>query len=141
MAASNSSKGKSKDASSVEDQPAGQTYLQSGSKIVLHAVNYAKLTTVSPTLLADPYYLMNATLVRADNQQDLHLLKDGKTRYTLGSTVSSLFQLKDEDKTDAGFFVFPDLSVRVEGEYRLKLDLYEIVGYVFTSLAVRLERS
>lgn len=84
---------------------------------------------------------MNATLVRADNQQDLHLLKDGKTRYTLGSTVSSLFQLKDEDKTDAGFFVFPDLSVRVEGEYRLKLDLYEIVGYVFTSLAVELECS
>lgn len=71
---------------------------------------------------------MNATLVQADDQQDLHLLKDGKTRYTLGSTVSSLFQLKDEDKSDAGFFVFPDLSVRVEGDFRLKLDLYEIVA-------------
>ena len=73
---------------------------------------------------------MNATLTRADDQSDLHLLKDGRTRYTLGSTVSSLFQLKDEDKSDAGFFVFPDLSVRVEGDYRLKLDLYEIVAWV-----------
>jgi hypothetical protein len=78
---------------------------------------------------------MNATLTRADDQSDLHLLKDGKTRYTLGSTVSSLFQLKDEDKSDAGFFVFPDLSVRVEGDYRLKLDLYEIVACVGPPLA------
>ncbi|KAJ3738676.1 velvet factor [Lentinula detonsa] len=31
---------------------------------------------------------------------------------------------------DAGFFVFPDLSVRTEGSYRLKLSLYEVVGYV-----------
>ncbi len=29
---------------------------------------------------------------------------------------------------DAGFFVFPDLSVRTEGSYRLKLSLYEVVG-------------
>lgn len=32
--------------------------------------------------------------------------------------------------TDAGFFVFPDLSVRTEGSYRLKLSLFEVVGYV-----------
>ena len=29
---------------------------------------------------------------------------------------------------DAGFFVFPDLSVRTEGTYRLKLTLFEVVG-------------
>lgn len=32
--------------------------------------------------------------------------------------------------SDAGFFVFPDLSVRTEGSYRLKLSLFEVVGYV-----------
>ena len=30
--------------------------------------------------------------------------------------------------TDAGFFVFPDLSVRTEGSYRLKLSLFEVVA-------------
>ena len=30
--------------------------------------------------------------------------------------------------SDAGFFVFPDLSVRTEGSYRLKLSLFEVVG-------------
>jgi len=73
----------------------------------------------------------NATLTPAtQSQESVHLLKDGKTRYTSGQTVSSLFQLKDVDNTDAGFFVFPDLGVKVEGEFRLKLDLYEIVGLV-----------
>lgn len=59
-------------------------------------------------------------------------LQDGKTRCTTGSVVSSLYHLKDSenDGVDAGFFVFPDLSVRVEGSFRLKLSLYEVVGYV-----------
>lgn len=55
---------------------------------------------------------------------------DGKTRTTLGSAVSSLFRLKDVDQRgDGGFFVFPDLSVRMEGVYRLKFSLFEVVGY------------
>jgi hypothetical protein len=47
--------------------------------------------------------------------------------------VSSLYHLKDSenDNRDAGFFVFPDLSVRQEGSYRLKLSLFEVVGCVY----------
>lgn len=60
--------------------------------------------------------------------------QDGKTRCTTGSVVSSLYHLKDSenDNRDAGFFVFPDLSVRQEGSYRLKLSLFEVVGCVPT---------
>ena len=49
--------------------------------------------------------------------------------------MSSLYHLKDSenDNRDAGFFVFPDLSVRQEGSYRLKLSLFEVVGYVIFS--------
>ena len=59
-------------------------------------------------------------------------LQDGKTRCTTGSVVSSLYHLKDSENqnADAGFFVFPDLSVRTEGSYRLKLSLFEVVGSV-----------
>jgi hypothetical protein len=41
-----------------------------------------------------------------------------------------LYHLKDieHNNSDAGFFVFPDLSVRTEGSYRLKLTLFELVG-------------
>ncbi|KAG1105418.1 hypothetical protein G6F39_000494 [Rhizopus arrhizus] len=80
------------------------------------------------TYLQNPYYFMYASLMAADLDEELHLLRDGKTRSTTGSVVSSLYHLKDIDNTDAGFFVFPDLSVRMEGSYRLKLSLFEIVG-------------
>jgi hypothetical protein len=69
-----------------------------------------------------------ASLVSPDTGQELHLLRDGKTRATTGSVVSSFYHLKDIDNSDAGFFVFPDLSVRTEGTYRLKFSLFEIVG-------------
>jgi hypothetical protein len=80
--------------------------------------------------LQNPYYFMFASLARAESDDELHLLNDGKTRYTTGSVVSSLYHLKDTENggEDAGFFVFPDLSVRTEGSYRLKLTLFEVVG-------------
>ena len=64
------------------------------------------------------------------------VIKGGKTRCTAGSVVSSLYHLKDSENRgeDAAFFVFPDLSVRMEGSYRLKLSLFEVVGCVFSDL-------
>ncbi|TFK88251.1 hypothetical protein K466DRAFT_585711 [Polyporus arcularius HHB13444] len=82
------------------------------------------------SFLQNPYYFMFASLAKPDEDVELHWLKDGKTRCTTGSVVSSLYHLKDSEhqNADAGFFVFPDLSVRTEGSYRLKLSLYEVVG-------------
>ena len=88
-----------------------------------HALN-------AQNFLQNPYYFMFASLAKPDEDVELHWLKDGKTRCTTGSVVSSLYHLKDSENAnaDAGFFVFPDLSVRTEGSYRLKLSLYEVVG-------------
>ncbi|KAJ3032608.1 hypothetical protein HDV00_007327 [Rhizophlyctis rosea] len=58
----------------------------------------------------------------------LPLLRDGKTTATTGSIVSPLYRLKDVDNRDGAFFVFPDLSVRMEGSYRLRFTLFEVVG-------------
>lgn len=80
--------------------------------------------------LENPYYFMYAMLCHADTDEELHLLGDGKTRYTSGSCVSCLYHLKDIDGSHQGFFVFPDLSIRVEGRYRLKLCLFETIGWV-----------
>lgn len=43
-----------------------------------------------------------------------------------GTLVSSLHRLKDTDNNDGGFFVFGDLSVKVEGNFRLQFTLYEV---------------
>ncbi|KAF8624058.1 hypothetical protein AX15_006073 [Amanita polypyramis BW_CC] len=88
------------------------------------AVSYAQ------SYLQNPYYFMFASLAKPDDDAELHWLKDGRTRCTTGSVVSSLYHLKDpqNNNEDAGFFVFPDLSVRTEGSYRLKLSLFEVVG-------------
>lgn len=64
---------------------------------------------------------MYASLISPDSEDELHLLRDRKTRSTTGSIVSSLYRLKDVDNKDGAFFVFPDLSVRMEGSYRLKV--------------------
>ncbi|KAG0343687.1 hypothetical protein BG004_005080, partial [Podila humilis] len=69
-------------------------------------------------------------LERETLRDDGLVLKDNRTKATTGSCVSALYPLKDfEDSgTESGFFVFPDLSVRMEGTYRLKFSLYEMTG-------------
>ncbi|KAJ7709381.1 velvet factor-domain-containing protein, partial [Mycena metata] len=121
------------------------------------------LPSYAQSFLQNPYYFMFASLAKPDDDTELHWLKDGRTRCTTGSVVSSLYALKDPGSvvsagnlttnpisgpnavaggkdgkdggpttapppSDAGFFVFPDLSVRTEGSYRLKLSLFEVVG-------------
>ncbi|KAF8214486.1 velvet factor-domain-containing protein [Mycena galopus ATCC 62051] len=92
--------------------------------------------------LRNPYYFMFSLLAKPDDETELHWLKDGYTRCTTGSVVSSLYTLKDptapgastnngdaaSPASDAGFFVFPDLFVRGAGSFRLKLSLFEVFG-------------
>ncbi|BEJ03802.1 hypothetical protein CcaverHIS641_0109770 [Cutaneotrichosporon cavernicola] len=78
--------------------------------------------------MQNPYYFLFACLVGGDDQDsELHVIDDGRTRFLTGTPVSSLYHLKDIDNKDAAFFVFPDLGVRKEGRYKLKLTLFEIV--------------
>ncbi|KAJ3309158.1 hypothetical protein HDV04_000437 [Boothiomyces sp. JEL0838] len=68
-----------------------------------------------------PYYFMYASILGLDSEKEIHLLRDGKTRSTTGSIVSSIYNLKDTEGRDGSYFIFPDLSVRMEGTYRLKV--------------------
>ncbi len=71
--------------------------------------------------LCNPYYFMYATLISGDGDDEITTVQDGRTKVTSGSIVSSLYRLKDLDGKDGAFFVFPDLSVRMEGTYKLKV--------------------
>ncbi|KAF9124034.1 hypothetical protein BGW39_008512 [Mortierella sp. 14UC] len=48
-------------------------------------------------------------------------------RALAGTVVSSLNRLKDVDNSDGGFFVFGDMSARIEGRFRLRFTLFELV--------------
>jgi len=54
----------------------------------------------------------------------------------MGSLVSSLYVLNDLDGVERAFFVFPDLSVRIEGTFRLKFSLVDVGKPVSKILAV-----
>ncbi|ORY02909.1 hypothetical protein K493DRAFT_384992, partial [Basidiobolus meristosporus CBS 931.73] len=64
------------------------------------------------------------SLISADTAQPEYI----HPKCLTGTTVSSLYRLKDIDNSDGGFFVFPDVSVRLEGQFRLRFSLYEING-------------
>ncbi|KAF7722292.1 hypothetical protein EC973_003476 [Apophysomyces ossiformis] len=66
---------------------------------------------------------MMANLVEADNENVMLPTEE----YLSGSTVSSLYRLRDIDDTDGGFFVFGDMAVKKEGQYKLHFSLFEIV--------------
>ncbi|GAA5910160.1 hypothetical protein JCM8208_006745 [Rhodotorula glutinis] len=64
---------------------------------------------------------MFASLVEEDTEQELFEVHGSKTAVVSGSVVSSLFHLRDQS-----CFVFPDMSVRMEGRWRFKMSLYEV---------------
>lgn len=73
------------------------------------------------------YLFLIAVLVPAEgaeDQEQLNILLHSKL--TVGRTVSSLYILRDLDGSDSAFFVFSDISVRAEGNYRLRMCLFNI---------------
>lgn len=88
---------------------------------------------VSPRLdptqrfLQNPYLILIAKLVPKDGENDEQQRRtETKGGDLAGTVVSSLYNLKDTDNTQGGFFVFGDLSVKREGSFRLEFTLFEL---------------
>ncbi|KAL9588552.1 MAG: hypothetical protein Q9203_002640 [Teloschistes exilis] len=73
--------------------------------------------------LQSPYLFLCACLCHADLDDPERLPAD---KVLCGTLVSSLHRLKDVDNKDGGFFVFGDMSVKIEGEFRLRFVLFEM---------------
>jgi hypothetical protein len=98
----------------------GQAFLQ--SKDFLSSTG---LLTNFCLSLSGPYFFMSVSLVgRSDGSVPQGTLGTALA----GTLVSSLHRLKDTDNNDGAFFVFGDLSVKVEGSFRLQFNLYEMRG-------------
>ncbi|KAL1930067.1 hypothetical protein VTP01DRAFT_1221 [Rhizomucor pusillus] len=73
-----------------------------------------------------PYLFVAAILVPAESNPEDRLEITFHSRLTIGRTVSSLYILRDLDNTEGAFFIFPDISVRADGRYRLRMCLFEL---------------
>ncbi|KAJ5322052.1 uncharacterized protein MYU51_002805 [Penicillium brevicompactum] len=95
-------------------------------------------TYLAQHYLQSPYYFLCCSLY--DPTEDRPVPVAPSTALA-GTLVSSLHRLKDTDNSDGGFFVFGDLSVKLEGEFRLKFTLFEMrkdnVSYLKTIISER----
>jgi hypothetical protein len=75
-----------------------------------------------------PFYVIHAGLWSPDMEAEQNILYtlNAPIRILTGSLVSSGHFLKDINDELTTFFVFPDLSVRIDGKYRLKFMLMDI---------------
>ncbi|CAG5141084.1 uncharacterized protein ALTATR162_LOCUS860 [Alternaria atra] len=72
--------------------------------------------------LQNPYIFVSVSLYKPDRDEPVeHTPNDSLA----GTLVSSLHRLKDVDNKDGGFFVFGDISVKIQGSYRLHFTMYE----------------
>ncbi|KAH8149502.1 uncharacterized protein LAJ45_06582 [Morchella importuna] len=74
--------------------------------------------------LQSPYYFMCTNLYSSVHDSPSPIPPH---QALAGTLVSSLHRLKDIDNSDGGFFVFGDLSVKIEGEFRLRFSLFEML--------------
>ncbi|KAF9870980.1 VosA protein [Colletotrichum karsti] len=94
-------------------------------EIVVNRANWDRATFGNPEIvLCNPYYFVVATLESYDTNG--RNPPEDCSRELLGVKTTSMFrvQLKN-DVCEGGYFVFSDLSVKKEGDYKLILTLYE----------------
>ncbi|CAO0798093.1 unnamed protein product [Mucor circinelloides] len=76
-----------------------------------------------------PFYIIHASLWSVDMTKK-HDIIEGTAphplRFLIGSLVSSPSLLKDLNNDRAYYFAFPDLSVRMTGQYRLQFSLIHL---------------
>lgn len=51
-----------------------------------------------------------------------------------GCLISSVQTVKDLDKSDVSFFVFPNISIKYEGVFRIHFELYDLVNDVISKV-------
>jgi hypothetical protein len=77
----------------------------------------------SQQFLQNPYLFVSVSLYKHDKDEAI----EGTPFDILsGTLVSSLHRLKDIDNKDGAFFIFGDISIKVQGSYRLRFTLYEM---------------
>jgi hypothetical protein len=75
--------------------------------------------------LQSPYLFVSTSLWKAEKDEPWECSGD---RTLSGTLVSSLHRLKDISNKDGGFFIFGDISIKVQGTFRLRFSLYNFLA-------------
>ncbi|KAM3075505.1 hypothetical protein ACMFMG_007651 [Clarireedia jacksonii] len=114
--------GKEKDRKPVDPPPIVQLKIHSSTDTDL---NY----------LQSPYFFVSCSLVGLSEAGVGSGTSPNPANSLGGTIVSSLHRLKDpETQQDGAYFVFGDLSVKVEGTFRLQFNLFELRGAEYQHL-------
>ena len=74
------------------------------------------------------FYFMQAALTEPTSEDEIARTPISELAVTNSGYVSSVQRFKDVDERDGSFFCFQDLSIRIEGSFRLKFNLFEVSG-------------
>lgn len=82
-----------------------------------------------------PFLVCHVTLVTPDGEDAMMVeTASGELESMLyGTLVTTPVEMSDLDGEARRYLVFPDISVKQTGEYRIKASLYRITGYVVDS--------
>ncbi|KAK9366320.1 velvet factor, partial [Lipomyces kononenkoae] len=74
--------------------------------------------------LQSPFFFMCANLYDAANDTPI---ARPPSETLAGTLVSSLHRVRDSNDREGGYFVFGDLSIKLEGQFRLQFNLFEML--------------
>ncbi|KAK9333543.1 velvet factor, partial [Lipomyces starkeyi] len=77
--------------------------------------------------LQSPFFFMCANLY--DPVVDTPITRP-PSETLAGTLVSSLHRVRDGNDREGGYFVFGDLSIKLEGKFRLQFNLFEMLEFV-----------
>ncbi|ORY61780.1 velvet factor, partial [Pseudomassariella vexata] len=83
-----------------------------------------KLDTFPHLSLHDPYIMVVASSVPTGKHEGESSQQHAKNM--TGSMVSSLHRLKDLQNQESGFFIFPDLLIKIPGDFKLHFALMKM---------------
>ncbi|KAJ2064140.1 hypothetical protein GGI17_001185 [Coemansia sp. S146] len=83
---------------------------------------------LSNAYTVSPAFIMQVMLMDEAGKTPLRQIKGHQAAAMAGALVSPLHTLRDMTGSQGAYFVFSDLSVRIEGSFRLRFELYEMEG-------------
>ncbi|KAJ2551814.1 hypothetical protein EV175_003550, partial [Coemansia sp. RSA 1933] len=95
---------------------------------IIQLIIHDPLDPFSQSYTTSPAFIMQAVLMDEDGKTTLRHIKGHRAMAMSGSMVSPLHTLRDTSMAQGAYFVFSDLSVRMEGSFRLRFELYETAG-------------
>ncbi|KAJ2477101.1 hypothetical protein IWW47_006240, partial [Coemansia sp. RSA 2052] len=95
---------------------------------IIQLIKHDSMDPFSSAYTVSPAFIMQVMLMDEAGETPLRYIKGHQVAAMAGALVSPLHTLRDTTGTQGAFFVFSDISVRMEGSFRLRFELYEMEG-------------